>query len=151
SLGLTHFDLAVSTAFEAKADGVQITYDPSNTDAHQQLVEIDAGTISVPKLDMSGSLSNLFIYKDGFSFGALSVTKDAVKVGKFVTADALTVTLKDFGITYGQAVTFNGSIGVTAKSASAKFGNLSATIHEGASHDGKGLSATFQFENNDLD
>ena len=67
-LTLTHFTLTVGSAFTASADGVAITYDPENSDPAQQLVEIDAGSIVLPQLGISGAVENLHIRKNGFSF-----------------------------------------------------------------------------------
>src|SRR5262249_5975321 len=55
-LTLDTFDLAIEGVFEANASGVSIGYDPTNTDPAQQLVQIDQGSISFPKLGITGSL-----------------------------------------------------------------------------------------------
>ena len=97
----------------------------------------------------SGTTSDhLNIRKDGFSFGALTVETDAVQISSIFKATHLTVSLTDFGVTYGQAVDFSGSVGVTATSATLTFGSLSASVTDGPDHSGIGLSATFQFSNN---
>ncbi len=45
SITLEEFHMAVGTIFTADASGVIITYDPSSSDPHQQLVEIGSGTV----------------------------------------------------------------------------------------------------------
>jgi 6-phosphogluconolactonase (cycloisomerase 2 family) len=149
-LTLDQFDLTVGSAFHASAQGVVITYDPTITGA-QQLVEIDQGTLTLPQLGVSGTIQNLFIRTDGFSFGLLSIEKDSVTVGSLFTASHLTVTLTDFGVTYGQALDFSGSIGVTATSAALSFGSLSASVTAAPNSTDPGVTATFQFANGAFD
>ena len=139
SITLEEFHLAVGTIFTADASGVIITYDPSSSDPHQQLVEIGSGTVDFSSLGLSGSLTNLTIYKDGFHFDSFTVSYSGdIKLGSILTITDPSITLTDFGVTFGGGNTSfaaNGSIILAAASLKVAVG--------GAEFNGTDLSITF--------
>lgn len=151
SLSLSTFDLSVTGAFEATAATVTIDYDPNSTDPAEQLVDIGSLTLTFPELGgLSGTVNNLIIRKNGFSLDSASVSDtETFSLGNILTATNLEATVTNLAVTYGSAVDFSGSIGVTAGSATLTLKNLlTASVTDGISHDGKGLTATFQFSDN---
>jgi hypothetical protein len=128
SITLQEFDLSVGSAFTAHASGVTLSFDPTNSDPHQQLVEIASGTVNFVPLGLNGNLSKLTIYEDGFHFDSLSITKNQdFTFGALKFSDP-TLTLTDFGVTFGNSVTVSGSIGVSAATASLFEGNSTFSI-----------------------
>ena len=126
SLTLEHLHLTVGSVVTADADNVVITYDPSNTDPHQQLVQIDSATVDFSKFSVTGSVSNLAIYKDGFHFDSVTLSHTGtVTIGVLTITDP-SVTLTDFGLTFTSGnVSFatSGSLTVAAASATVNLGS----------------------------
>jgi hypothetical protein len=140
-LAIDHFELDVSNAVKATANGVEIKYDPSDTT--DPLMTIKSGSVNVPAVGITGDITELDVYRDGFHFNQFSVTKDTATIGSLLTANNITVTMTDFGVTYGAAVTYSGSISVTASSAS--FG-----VAGGFSANATGLSGLVAFSDGNV-
>jgi hypothetical protein len=139
SITLEEFHLAVGSIFTADASGVIITYDPSSSDPHQQLVEIGSGTVAFGSFGLSGTLTNLTIYKDGFHFDSFTVSYAGdITLGSILTITDPSITLTDFGATFtGDNAGFaaNGSIILAAASLKISVGS--------AEFNGTGLSISF--------
>jgi hypothetical protein len=128
SISVDSFHMEVGSVVIADAATVLIGYDPANTDAHQQLISIGAGSIQFPKFGISGNLVGLSIYMDGFYFESLSVAYSGdVKVGTLLLLKDPTVTLTNFGMTFGSSVSVSssGTLTVTAATVNLSFGSAS--------------------------
>jgi hypothetical protein len=131
SVTLEEFHLAVGTLFTADASGVVISYDPANADPHQQLVEIGSGTIDFATFGINGSITNLAIYKDGFHFDSVTLTKTGeISLGSILKVTDPSITLTDFGVTFTSGnASFNasGSITLAAANLQIKVGSADFT------------------------
>jgi len=141
TITLQQFALTVGSVLTAGATNVVLSYNPADTDPHQQLVQIGAGTLDI-KLgtsDITGSLTNLTIYADGFQFDSVTINYTGqINLGSILTLTNPTVTLTDFGVTFGggnATFTDSGSLTVTVASGSMTLGpvngsasTLSATV-----------------------
>jgi hypothetical protein len=141
SITLEQFHLAIGTTFTADASDVLVTYDPNDSDPHQQLVQIGAGTLDFKfgSSDITGNITNLTIYADGFHFDSVTIADTGtISLGSILTITNPSVTLTDFGVTFGSnaSVSESGSLTLSAASASLNVGsaftasatNLSITI-----------------------
>jgi 6-phosphogluconolactonase (cycloisomerase 2 family)/Ca2+-binding RTX toxin-like protein len=146
SLGIGTFDLVAGTAFTVHATGIQIDYDPNNTDADQQIVAIESGTIAFPKLFFQGEVHDLLIRKNGFAFESLTVTdtSTAPRVIGPLSVKGLQVKLDGFDVTFGDDSTpaITGGLTVSAATATIGFKSLSASLVK--------PSTTFQFVDGEL-
>jgi hypothetical protein len=134
SLNLEEFHMAVGSVLTADASAVLISYDATNSDPHQQLVSIGTGAIDFESFGISGQLTNLTIYKDGFHFDSVTVTYNGdINLGSLLTIKTPSVTLTDFGMTFSGgnvSVAANGSLTLAAASTTVNLGtsfNASAT------------------------
>ena len=132
SINLEQLHLAIGSGplFTADAANVLITYNPALSDPHQQLVQIGEGSLDfkIGSSDITGSITNLTIYKDGFHFDSVTIGyTGSVSLGSFLTLTDPSVTLTDFGVTFGTGnttFTENGSLTVSAGSAKLNVGSL---------------------------
>ena len=126
SLDVEQFHMAIGSVLTADASGVQISYDATNPDPHQQLVAIASGTVDFEQFGISGQLSNLVIYKDGFQFDSVTIAYNGnINLGSLLTIEDPSVTLTDFGMTFSNgnvSVSSTGSLTVSASSASLNIG-----------------------------
>jgi len=129
SITLEELHLAIGSVFTADASGVLVTYDPADSDPHQQLVQIGTGLLDFKfgQSDITGSLTNLTIYKDGFHFDSVTIAYvGTINLGSILTITDPSVTLTDFGLTFGSGnVTFTTSGSLTLSAATATL-NVSA-------------------------
>ncbi|MDE3068412.1 MAG: hypothetical protein KGJ60_12810, partial [Verrucomicrobiota bacterium] len=127
-----HLAIGAGPVFTADASNVLVTYNPASADPHQQLVSIGSGTITFDLFSspVSGSVTNLVIYADGFQFGSLTVTyTGSLNLGPLSLTDP-SVTLTDFAVTFGggnATFTETGSLTVAVDSASLTVGPISAS------------------------
>jgi hypothetical protein len=116
------------------AQGIAITYNPAGP-SNQQLVVINSAAISFPELNLAGviqpvttakgTVPGLTVYENGFTLGeaeliygvsgqssSLSTTNGspAISLGGIVTFNDIRIGVQDFSVTFGQTVTFGGSI-----------------------------------------
>jgi hypothetical protein len=132
SITLQQFQLAVGSVFTASSSNVLVTYNPSLPDS-QQIVQIGTGTLDfkVGSSDIIGSLTNLTIYGDGFHFDSVTISySGSVSLGSLLTLTGPSVTLTDFGVTFGSGggVTEGGSLTVGVTSASLNIGSFTASV-----------------------
>jgi hypothetical protein len=133
SITLEHTLFTIGSVMTVTSNDVLLTYDPNDTDPHQQLVQVGSGTllVNVGSGSVSGNITNLTIYKDGFSIGSVTVTVNTtITLGPLKLTNP-TVTLTDFSATFsGGNADFSetGSLTVGVSSASLTVGSLSATV-----------------------
>ena len=127
SISVQKFQLVVGTVLTANASDVLITYDPEDSDPHQQLVQIGAGTITFNQFNITGSLTNLKVYKDGFHFDSVTIAyTGTVTMGSILSLKDPSVTLTDFGVTFGGSnttITANGTLTLAVASATLNVGS----------------------------
>jgi len=134
SITLQQFTMTVGSVFTAQASDVVISYDPTNTDPNQQLVSIGSGTITFNQFQggISGNVTNLIIFADGFQFGSLTVGyTGTINLGSVLTLTGPSVTLTNFAVTFGNgnaSFTETGSLTVSVTSASLSLGSISSTV-----------------------
>jgi len=148
SLSVASLEIEVPKVVVAGAKGIKIQYDPAydpadNNGAGQELVVIQTAGVSFPLLKVSGSIKpykadaattipGLVVRTDGFALGtaelcygcgdgSLSGTNEdaAIKIGSLLEFDDIRIGVSNFGVTFGQALTFNGRIYIA--SGGAKF------------------------------
>ncbi|CAB5140735.1 diguanylate cyclase/phosphodiesterase (GGDEF & EAL domains) with PAS/PAC sensor(s), partial [Olavius algarvensis associated proteobacterium Delta 3] len=139
SLSVSSLEIEVPNVVLAGAKGIEIKYDPAydpkeNNGAVQELVVIQTASVSFPLLKVSGSIKpfkttagttipGLVVRSDGFALGtaelcygcgnsSLSTTNGnaAIKLGSLLEFDDIRIGVSNFGVTFGQALTFNGKI-----------------------------------------
>ena len=132
SISVQKFELVIGSVLTADASGVLITYNPADSDPHQQLVQIDSGTITFGQFNISGSLTNLTIYKDGFSFDSVTIAyTGSISLGSILTLKDPSVTLTNFGVTFAggnASVSETGSLTVSVASGSLTVGPVNVTV-----------------------
>ena len=124
----------VPNVVNLSAQGIAITYNPAGP-SNQQLVVINSAAISFPELNLAGviqpvttakgTVPGLTVYENGFTLGeaeliygvsgqssSLSTTNGspAISLGGIVTFNDIRIGVQDFSVTFGQTVTFGGSI-----------------------------------------
>ena len=130
SITLEQFNMQVGSIFTASASNVLVTYAPTDTDPHQQLVSIGSGTLDFKfgSHDITGGLTNLTIYLDGFHFDSVTLAyTGSIGLGSILTLTNPTVTLTDFGLTFASGnttFTENGSLTVSVATATLNVGSL---------------------------
>ncbi len=140
SITLEQLSLSVGSILTAGASNVLVTYNPADTDPHQQLVQLGSGMIDFTQFGITGSVTNLTIYEDGFHFDSVTIAyAGTVSLGSILSLTNPSVTLTDFGVTFGSGNTSfseTGSLTVSVASASLNVGsafmatatNLSITV-----------------------
>ncbi len=95
-------------------------------------MQIGAGTIDFSQFVISGSLTNLTIYTDGFHFDSVTVNYTGdITLGSLLKLTDPSVTLTDFGVTFGggsASFSETGSLTVGVTSASLAIGSISASV-----------------------
>jgi hypothetical protein len=132
SINVQQFELVVGSVLTADASGVLIAYNPADNDPHQQLVQIKSGTIAFGQFGISGGLTNLTIYKDGFNFDSVTIAyTKPVKLGSVLTLADPSLTLTNFGVTFSggnASVSETGSLTVSVASGSLTVGPVSVNV-----------------------
>lgn len=134
SIHVEEFELVVGTVLTAHASDSTISYNPEDSDPHQQLVHITEGTIEFNKFNITGSLTGLTIFADGFAFESITVTyNDSIKFGTILTLNQPAVTLTDFAVTFSDgnaSVTQTGSLTVSVASGSMKVAAINVDVKD---------------------
>lgn len=126
------FTLNVSTVLTATATDVNVTYSPG-AGSSQQLVSISSLTATLNGFGngaITGSVTNLVIYGDGFKFDSATLSYSGdLTLGSVLKLTNPSVTLTSFSVTFdGSNTTLSASnLSVAADSASVKVGAFSAT------------------------
>jgi len=128
SIKLEQFHLAVGSVFTADSTDVLVTYNPADSDPHQQLVQIGSGTLDFKfgSSDITGALTNLTIYADGFHFDSVTIGyTGAISLGSILTLTNPSLTLTDFGVTFagGTATVQAGSLTLSVATAALNVGS----------------------------
>ena len=140
------FELAISTFMKLSASGVQIT--PGGAaDNPNRIARFLSASVTFPQFSgfPGGSVSNLEIYKDGFSIGALSLGPINADVAGIFSVSNLTLTVTNFAVNYSTGVSFSGSITVSADSAVVFPGNSAFTAGVSAHGGSPGFVGEFRF------
>ncbi len=132
SITLQQFKLTIGSVFTATSSNVLVTYNPA-LPSSQQIVQIGTGTLDfkLGSSDITGSLTNLTIYGDGFHFDSVTIGyTGSISLGSLLTLTGPSVTLTDFGVTFGSGagVTERGSLTVGVSSASLNIGSFNASV-----------------------
>ncbi|NDV63154.1 LEPR-XLL domain-containing protein [Puniceicoccales bacterium CK1056] len=145
-LTLDAFELVLGEVFTASAVGVVIGYDPEIV-GDQDLVEIDSGTITFPKLDnLSVALENFILSTNGFRFESLVINVPGEQsLGSVLTISNFTITFTDFVVDFDALDTISGTLSISVASATLfPSGPITASV-EDTDSDGVGLIITFVF------
>ena len=146
SIAVQKFELVVGTVLTADASNILITYNPEDSAPHQQLVQIGAGSIKFNQFNITGSVTNLVIYKDGFHFDSVTIAyTGTVTLGSILSLKDPSVTLTDFGVIFAGAnttATASGSLTLAVATATLNVGsaftatatNLSITVALDSTH-----------------
>lgn len=126
------FTLKVSTVLTATADDVNITYSPG-AGSSQQIVSISSLTAVLNGFGdgaITGSVTNLVIYGDGFKFDSATLSYSGdLTLGSVLKLTNPSVTLTNFSVTFdGTNTTLSASnLSVAADSASVTVGSFNAS------------------------
>jgi hypothetical protein len=126
ALTVDHLELDVGKAVTATANGFELTYDPSQGNT-QRLMHITDGSITIPAINLTTAITGLNIYGDGFHFDSFTIQKPSLSISTLLTASNVTLSMTDFGVTYGQAPTYDGTISVSIGSATFNVKAIDAT------------------------
>ncbi len=155
SLTLEQLSLKVGSVLQANASNVVVCYFP-NGGLAQQLVSIASGQIILTVFgtgsgeEITGQITNLVIYGDGFQFASLTVSYTGnINVGSILTLENPSFTLTNFSVTFGGGnASFNetGSLTLSVGSAALNIGSSGS----GFSASAQNLSITVALDPADL-
>ncbi|MGO9478591.1 MAG: hypothetical protein ACLQAH_13200 [Limisphaerales bacterium] len=133
SLNVQQFTMVVGSLLTASASGFSITYNPTDTDPHQQLMQIGTGTITFNAFNnISVGLTGLTVYKDGFYFDSVSISEGnanspyTFQLGSLLSITNPTIILTNFAVTFGSSVSA-GSITLSATNVMLNIAGITAT------------------------
>ena len=137
SLRVAGLEVHVKDVVDVTAGGIVVQYDPKGP-ANQELVRIDSVSVTFPKFDVRGTIAplttptgtipGLVVRSNGFTIGtaelrfggtnpslqSTSGEPQKIAFGSILEFDDLRVGVQNFGVTFGPAVTFGGSIFVAS-------------------------------------
>ncbi len=134
SITLEQTSLKVSSLMTATSSDVLLTYDPTNNLPHQQLVSIGTGSLTVnlsSSSSITGSVTSLVIYTDGFSIGTVTITYNGTLTLGPLSLTGPYVSLSNFAATFtsGNAnFTETGTLTVGVTSASLNISPVTASV-----------------------
>ncbi|HWW88013.1 MAG TPA: hypothetical protein VNZ26_30655, partial [Vicinamibacterales bacterium] len=110
TLNVAGLSVVVPDAFSVTASTVHVQYDPTykaadHNGAPQTLLTASSLTISIPKVGITGLLSNLTVFSDGFQLGSASVdykgpNNEGIDLGSIVHFDDLVLRVTNFRVTF---------------------------------------------------
>ncbi len=95
--------------------GVTLSYD-STGDVHQTIMDLSSGplTVTSPMFGVTGTMTGLVVYKDGFKFDSVSIsTTNPVQIGGVLSASSINLSAGGFAVTYGSSPSLTGGDGLT--------------------------------------
>ena len=137
-ISIDQFFLSINDVVTVSASGLSFVYDSADANPSRSILTIPEGTVALPDFSISGALQGLVIRANGFDFGTFSISRAGeTPIGDLLLLQDLTVSIGGFSVTFGQSISFAGSIGVSAASATVLPGstalkatatNLTATL-----------------------
>ena len=132
-LTVAGLEIKVPNVVTVLGSGIQIHVDPNydpakHGGAPQEIVVVNSASVSFPSLGVTGliapysdgttTIPGLVVRSNGFQLGRAELqfrpggpgAGSAIKLGSILEFDDLRIGVENFGVTFGQAVDFNGNI-----------------------------------------
>ena len=114
-----------------QASGICVSYDPNKdadgdgtvtpaeqeADDNREIIHVESASIEISKVGVTGSIvphdsiPGLSVRNNGFGLGTAMLTKEGlIDLGGILELNGVTVGVTDFGVTFGQAVDFDGEV-----------------------------------------
>ncbi|MHB9067992.1 MAG: choice-of-anchor Q domain-containing protein [Pirellulaceae bacterium] len=134
------------------ASDVDVTHDPRDKTVGKEMIHVGWASIEIPKVGVTGEIEELSVRNDGFSVGTAELTKDGTfNLNNILELTNVTVGVTDFGVTFGQAVDFDGTIFIASAGAKLFPGKaVSASISD-ADDDGEAVRCALTFTDGRVD
>ena len=131
SLGAGEVDIRVGSSNDpiatVTATGLGFTLTPQTDGSESVAVTIGDAMASFPKLGVSGDAEKVTIDNTGFHVGSATLSAtSAIAFGDVFSVDKPSVTVTNFGYTFGQAPTFDGTVEVKADEVDLKIGGAAS-------------------------
>ena len=147
SISAELLELEVPDVVKAKAEELSIQYDP-NGEADQEILSVAAVELEIPKLNLVGQLNpytppgsdeelpGLVVRKNGFHLGeGVLRWDDEVTIGGILKVVTPSVSIANFGVTFGESFNFSGEIAIAAQEATL-FPDAESSDDEGGENGG---------------